>query len=196
MITSFRERGVLVTGASRGLGRALFERFAQAGARVVGVARHDAELAEAARALTSRGFAAHALAADVGDARAIYPLAGAAQALAGPIEVLVNNASTLGPTPLRGLLDTECEDFASVLALNLLGPFRLGKALIGGMAVRGPGFRPRVVDGVLSGMHDPGASHYALLQAFAPRAWLDEARERAEAWGYLEHEFGDVCLLL
>jgi S-adenosylmethionine:tRNA ribosyltransferase-isomerase len=60
----------------------------------------------------------------------------------------------------------------------------------------GPGFQPRVVDGLLSGIHDPGASHYALLQAFAPREYLDAAHRAAERAGYLEHEFGDVCLLL
>jgi S-adenosylmethionine:tRNA ribosyltransferase-isomerase len=59
----------------------------------------------------------------------------------------------------------------------------------------GPGFSPLVVDGLLSGMHDPAASHYALLQAFAPRSHLDAALQAAERWGYLEHEFGDVCLL-
>jgi S-adenosylmethionine:tRNA ribosyltransferase-isomerase len=60
----------------------------------------------------------------------------------------------------------------------------------------GPGFQPQVVDGLLSGVHDPSVSHYALLQAFAPRAYLDAAHQAAERWGYLEHEFGDVCLLL
>jgi len=60
----------------------------------------------------------------------------------------------------------------------------------------GPGFALRVVDGLLSGIHDPAASHYALLQAFASREHLDAAHAAAERWGYLEHEFGDVCLLL
>ena len=60
----------------------------------------------------------------------------------------------------------------------------------------GPGFRPLVCDGLLSGIHDPSASHYALLQAFAPRALLDHAHQTAETLGYLEHEFGDVCLIL
>ncbi|MEY2932338.1 MAG: hypothetical protein RL033_3087 [Pseudomonadota bacterium] len=57
----------------------------------------------------------------------------------------------------------------------------------------GPGYRRRVVDALLTGMHDPTESHYALLQAFAPRALLDRAHARAEAWGYLGHEFGDAC---
>jgi S-adenosylmethionine:tRNA ribosyltransferase-isomerase len=59
----------------------------------------------------------------------------------------------------------------------------------------GPGYRLRVVDGLLTGMHDPSESHYALLQAFAPRELLDRALTRAEAWGYAGHEFGDACLI-
>ena len=47
--------------------------------------------------------------------------------------------STLGPTPLRLLLDTECEDLAGVLETNLVGPFRLTKVLAGAMAIRGAG---------------------------------------------------------
>jgi S-adenosylmethionine:tRNA ribosyltransferase-isomerase len=62
--------------------------------------------------------------------------------------------------------------------------------------VIGPGFRPSVVDGILSGMHRRGTSHYSLLRAFAPESLLDDALAHAEAVGYLEHEFGDSCLIL
>lgn len=61
--------------------------------------------------------------------------------------------------------------------------------------VIGPGFRPRVVDGLLTGMHEPGTSHFALLSAFAPRALLERALAVAERAGYLQHEFGDSCLI-
>jgi NAD(P)-dependent dehydrogenase (short-subunit alcohol dehydrogenase family) len=71
--------------------------------------------------------------------RAIHAIAGAAAAVVGPIEVLVHNASTLGPTPLRLLLDTECEDLAAVLETNLIGPFRLTRVIAGAMALRGSG---------------------------------------------------------
>jgi S-adenosylmethionine:tRNA ribosyltransferase-isomerase len=54
----------------------------------------------------------------------------------------------------------------------------------------------RVVDGLLTGLHDPMASHYQLLQAFAGRELLDAAYRHAEAAGYLGHEFGDVSLML
>jgi len=54
----------------------------------------------------------------------------------------------------------------------------------------------RVVDGVLTGIHEPGSSHFDLLAAFAPREALLAAHEHAEDGGYLLHEFGDSCLLL
>ena len=57
-------------------------------------------------------------------------------------------------------------------------------------------FRPRVVDGLLTGVHAPGESHFELLQAFAPEPLLRRALAHAEAEGYLAHEFGDSCLIL
>ncbi len=133
---NIRDTSSLVTGASRGLGRALAARLAQAGSRVVLVAREVEPLERAAQEIRAAGGIAHAVAADIGDKDAIYPLAGQAAALVGPIDILVNNASTLGPTPLRLLLDTECEDLERALAVNLVGPFRLGKVLAGSMALR------------------------------------------------------------
>jgi S-adenosylmethionine:tRNA ribosyltransferase-isomerase len=60
----------------------------------------------------------------------------------------------------------------------------------------GPGYQRRVVDGLLTGLHEPTASHYALLQAFATPAQLDAAYAYAERNGYLDHEFGDANLIL
>jgi S-adenosylmethionine:tRNA ribosyltransferase-isomerase len=60
----------------------------------------------------------------------------------------------------------------------------------------GPGYRPRVLDGLLSGMHEVGTSHHALLQAFAPAPLLARAIDHADRAGYLGHEFGDACLVL
>jgi NAD(P)-dependent dehydrogenase (short-subunit alcohol dehydrogenase family) len=132
-------RAALVTGASRGLGAALAEELARRGVRVVAVAREARALeAEVAR-VRGLGGEAHALAADQGDKEAVYPLVGAAAGLVGPIELLVLNASTLGPVPLRELAETECEDLAHLLEVNLVGPFRLTKAVVGSMVVRGSG---------------------------------------------------------
>jgi S-adenosylmethionine:tRNA ribosyltransferase-isomerase len=59
----------------------------------------------------------------------------------------------------------------------------------------GHDFRPRVVDGLFTGLHERSASHFALLAAFAPPDLLDRAYTHAEATGYLQHEFGDSCLM-
>jgi len=128
------EKSVLITGASKGLGAALAGELAGAGARVVMVARHADELEKAAARI-----GAYALPADIGDKHAVHAIAGAAAALVGPINILIHNASTLGPTPLRLLLDTECEDFEQVLQTNLIGPFRLTRIVAGAMALRGSG---------------------------------------------------------
>jgi NAD(P)-dependent dehydrogenase (short-subunit alcohol dehydrogenase family) len=133
------DKTALVTGASRGLGRALAERLAAEGARVVLVARGEAEVEEAAAAIRKRGGAAFAIAADVGEKEAVHRIAGRAAALAGPVDLLVHNASTLGPVPLAPLLDTACEDFERAFAVNVLGPFRLSKIVAGAMAVRRSG---------------------------------------------------------
>jgi S-adenosylmethionine:tRNA ribosyltransferase-isomerase len=60
----------------------------------------------------------------------------------------------------------------------------------------GPGFRPRIVDGLLTGLHEPTASHFALLQAFGSRELLERAYVHAERAGYLGHELGDASLIL
>ena len=54
----------------------------------------------------------------------------------------------------------------------------------------------QIVSGILTGLHEPGTSHFDLLQAFAPAAGLNAALAHAEAAGYLAHEFGDLALIL
>ena len=132
-------RGALITGGSKGLGAALAEELARAGARVAIVARGPDELRRVAARIRAAGFEAYAVPGDVGDKRAAHAIAGAAAALVGPIDVLVHGASTLGPTPLRLLLDTDCEDLEAVLQTNLVGPCRLTKIVAGAMALRGSG---------------------------------------------------------
>jgi NAD(P)-dependent dehydrogenase (short-subunit alcohol dehydrogenase family) len=130
----------LVTGGSKGLGFALARRLVTAGWKVVIVARVAAAVDRAVAALRDAGRAAggvaHGIAADVADKDAVHAIAGAAAALVGPIDLLIHNASTLGPTPLQLLLDTDCEDLERALAVNLVGPFRLTKVIAGHMVLR------------------------------------------------------------
>jgi S-adenosylmethionine:tRNA-ribosyltransferase-isomerase (queuine synthetase) len=62
--------------------------------------------------------------------------------------------------------------------------------------ILGPGSQLRTCDALLTGLHEPGTSHFSLLEAFAPRALLERSLRHAEREGYLEHEFGDSCLIL
>jgi NAD(P)-dependent dehydrogenase (short-subunit alcohol dehydrogenase family) len=150
--------GALVTGASRGLGRALAEQLAARGARVALVAREAGPLGEVVAGIRARGGEAHAIAGDIAAKEAVHRIAGQAQGLVGEIGIAIHNASTLGPTPLRLLLDTECEDLAQVLDVNLLGPFRLTRAIAGGMVLRGRGLVLQVTsDASVNGYSNWGA---------------------------------------
>jgi S-adenosylmethionine:tRNA ribosyltransferase-isomerase len=60
----------------------------------------------------------------------------------------------------------------------------------------GPGFAPKIVAGLFTGIHEATATHFALLQAFVPRPLLERAYAHAEQHGYLGHELGDSCLIL
>jgi NAD(P)-dependent dehydrogenase (short-subunit alcohol dehydrogenase family) len=121
---------VAVTGGTSGLGLALVEILHAAGAHVAFVARDAARVAAVARRLPGT----HGIAADVARKDDIHRIALQVNAALGGLDVLVNNASSLGPVPLRPLADTDCEDLEAALATNLVGPFRLTKALLGALA--------------------------------------------------------------
>jgi NAD(P)-dependent dehydrogenase (short-subunit alcohol dehydrogenase family) len=129
----------LITGASSGLGRSLARHLALNGTAVVGVARNAVPLEEVVRAIEAEGGRAWAIPADVGDPDAATRIAGEAAALAGPVDLLVHCASTLGETPLRLLADTSPAAFDEALQVNVAGPFRLTRAVVGSMVLRGRG---------------------------------------------------------
>jgi NAD(P)-dependent dehydrogenase (short-subunit alcohol dehydrogenase family) len=132
-------KAILITGASRGLGAALMQSLAAAGARVVGVARDAAALERVVAHVRAAGHEAHAVVADVAARDAAARIAGLAGALVGPVDVLVHNASSLGPVPLAPLSDIDDAAFDEAFATNVSGPFRLTRAVAGAMALRGGG---------------------------------------------------------
>jgi NAD(P)-dependent dehydrogenase (short-subunit alcohol dehydrogenase family) len=119
---------VAITGGTSGLGLALVREFRRRGARVAFVARTARNVAEIAGQ-----HGAHGIVGDVSRKEDIYPIALQITAALGGLDVLINNASSLGPTPLALLADTECEQLELALATNVLGPFRLTKALLGAL---------------------------------------------------------------
>src|SRR5215472_9187018 len=119
-----------VTGGTSGLGRALVAELLRRGARVAFVARH----ADAVRRTADELHGSHGIVGDMSSKDDIYPLALQITGTLGGLDVLVNNASSLGPVPLALLADTNCEDLELALATNLVGPFRLTKALLGSLA--------------------------------------------------------------
>ena len=134
-----------VTGGTSGLGLALVRLLAAKGARVAFVAR-TAEAVER----TAKETGAHGIVGDVGRKEDIYPIALQITGNLGGLDVLVNNASSLGPMPLAPLADTECEELELALAVNLLGPFRLTKALFGALAASARDGRGAVVVNISS----------------------------------------------
>lgn len=78
-------------------------------------------------------------------------------------------------------------------AARLPGGLRPGEG--SATLVLGPGFRRSVVSGVLSGLHEEATSHFALLESFADRRLLARSVRHAAEQGYLQHEFGDLCLV-
>ena len=127
---SMNDLRVAITGGTSGLGLALVREVWRRGARVAFVARTRERVDRLARDHPGT----HGIVGDVARKDDIYPLAIQISTALGGLDVLVNNASSLGPTPLALLADTECEDFERALATNVLGPFRLTKALLGLLA--------------------------------------------------------------
>src|SRR6266849_4429165 len=121
---------VAITGGTSGLGLALVRELLTRGAQVAFVARGRDGVERAARGHTG----AHGIVGDVSKKTDIHPIAIQIVAMLGGLDVLVNNASDLGPVPLALLADTDCEDLERALATNVLGPFRLTKVLLGALA--------------------------------------------------------------
>lgn len=170
---------VAVTGGTSGLGLALVETLRERGAEVAFVARTSSRVSKVARRLPGT----HGIAGDVSRQDEIHPLALRITAALGGLDVLINNASSLGPVPLALLADTECEDLEAALATNLVGPFRLTKALLGALAAAAREGRPALVINVTSdaavtpyvGWGAYGASKAALLHL--SRIWDEELRQ-------------------
>src|SRR5205085_8566935 len=132
---------ILITGASQGLGRELALAYAREGASALAlVARNQTALEEVKTAVREVAPDAEVLAltADVSRQDEIERVVGTTlEVFAGRLDVLVNNASALGPLPMPYLLDYPLEDFRAVLDTNLVAPFLLIKKALPAMIETG-----------------------------------------------------------
>jgi NAD(P)-dependent dehydrogenase (short-subunit alcohol dehydrogenase family) len=191
-IGPFQGLKAAVTGGTSGLGLALVSQLRARGAEVAFVARGGEHVEEVAR----RNPGTHGIVGDISIKEAIHPLALRVSAALGGLELLVNNASSLGPVPLRPLADTECEELEQAIATNLVGPFRLTKALLGPLAAAAREGRPAVVLNISSdaavtpypGWGAYGASKAALHHL--SRIWDEELAPHGIR--VLSHDPGDM----
>ena len=135
--STFAGKRVLVTGGSRGIGRAIVLAFARAGADVIFCYRRNAEAA-AAVTEAAMGCAGHAVGyqADVGDAASVAALVAQVEAAHGAIEILVNSA---GSFPATKVIDMTPADWDEVVRANLYGVFYCCRAVLPGMIAAGGG---------------------------------------------------------
>src|SRR5256714_11046298 len=167
---------VAITGGTSGLGLALVRELLRRGARVAFVARTRERVEQVAR----EHDGAHGIVGDVSVKEDIYPIAVQAVGELGGLDILINNASDLGPVPLMMLSDTECEDLERAFSTNVIGPFRLTKALMRALAASAREGRGAVVLNISS---DAAVNPYPGWGAYgASKAAL---RHLSRVWGDL-----------
>jgi NAD(P)-dependent dehydrogenase (short-subunit alcohol dehydrogenase family) len=189
--SDLRELRVAVTGGTSGLGLALVRHLVAHGAQVAFVARNAMVVEQIAR-----DTGAYGIVGDVGRKENAHPIALQVLGNLGGLDALINNASALGPTPLALLADTECEELELALNVNLLGPFRLTKALFGALATSARNGRGAVVINISS---DAAVNAYSTWGAYAASKaalrhltaiWAEEAR--ADGISFLSLDPGDM----
>ena len=151
-------RVALVTGGTRGIGRALAESLHQAGARVA-LAGRDLERAQ--KAAAELGDGSFGVACDVADSAQVEAAIAAAEAALGPIDILVNNA---GLTRDNILLRLDDDDWDAVLDANLKGAFNTTRGVIRGMMKRRSG-RIINISSIVGLIGNKGQANYSASKA-------------------------------
>jgi NAD(P)-dependent dehydrogenase (short-subunit alcohol dehydrogenase family) len=162
-----RTRTAIVTGASRGLGRALAAALAGAGYAVVIDARNAADL-EVARAELAARYPAATITAVPGDVCDPAHRTALADAAGGGADLLINNAGTLGASPLPALADYPLDELRAAFESNVVAPLALIQALLPSLRERGGAVCNITSDaatGAYEGWGGYGAAKAALEQA-------------------------------
>lgn len=162
MLTSIRGRSVIVTGASKGIGKGIARVFASQGARVLLLARNPVEIERAAAEIRDAGGNAHAIAADVTSSGDMERMARTAIEQHGGIDILCAN---VGIFPSARLEDMTQSDWDSVMTANLTGTFLPVRACLAALKESGKGrvIITSSITGPITGL--PGWSHYGATKA-------------------------------
>lgn len=152
----------LVSGASKGIGRAIAIALAAEGARVAVNGRDEADINAVVKEIRSAGGVAEAMVADVSDAGDCERLVERTRSRLGEVDVLVNNAGSTGRQV--GFEELSDEEWRDLFELNVMSVVRLSRAVVSGMSGRGWG---RIVNvGSESGLQpDPFMPHYNMTKA-------------------------------
>ena len=183
-------RTALITGGSRGLGRTVAEFLAAQKYNLVITARNEDELEAAARALRRHGGNVIALTGDVADPGHRRRLADAVRGL-GRLDILLNNASTLGATPLPPLTEYPLEALDDAFRVNVLAPIALVREVLPLLEENG-GLVVNVSSDAARGGY-PGWGGYGMTKAALDLASLTLANELAGRWvGVVAVDPGDL----
>jgi len=161
MQLTFNEKKALVTGAGRGIGRAIAEELARQGAHVICVSQNPASCGGAAEAIRDSGGSAEAHPVDVSDGPAVKALADELAKAHGCIDILVNNAGITRDMLLMRMKD---EEWQAVLRTNLDSCFYWSRALMPLMARKRWG-RVINISSVIGLMGNAGQANYAAAKA-------------------------------
>ena len=172
---------IVITGGAKGLGKALTLAFAKKGYNVSICGRTELALKQVQKEAIELGGNVLAVQADVSIEREVDTFISLTEQKFGHIDVLINNAAILGPSPMPLLLDYDSEDFLNVLKVNVLNPFLVTKRVL-------PGMIQRNVGSIINLTSEAGGTGYAGWGAYGiskfaveglTETWADEVSTTA-----------------
>jgi NAD(P)-dependent dehydrogenase (short-subunit alcohol dehydrogenase family) len=170
---------VMITGASKGLGKALTLFFAKEGYNLAICARNEQGIEEVKKEAEQLGADVLAVSADMSKSKDVERFVALSEEYFGKIDVLINNASILGPSPMPYLLDYPEQDFEEVLRVNTIGPFLVTRRVLPIMLQKQQG-------SIINITSEAGATGYAGWGAYGiskfaleglTETWADEVSE-------------------